>query len=79
MMRNGKPFVSFNYKDVFFILFRNDGRHYLCAKPTNMCHLDVIIEINTLLACCRKEIVAEMDKWDAIRLCRDDNESDPIC
>jgi hypothetical protein len=77
MMSYGKSFVSFVYKGGE-ILFRNDAPHYLCVKPKNWCYLDVIKEINLLLANCRKEILEEVDKWNAIRLQRDDNEGDLI-
>lgn len=48
------------------------------ARPQGPCQVEIISEFNALLESCRLELSKELDKWDEIRLTRDDNEADPI-
>lgn len=78
LTRKGTAFIVVPYKNVDFVLFRNDVNHFLRVQPQGPCEAEIINEFNELLESCRFELSKELDMWDGSRLTRDDNEADPI-
>ena len=78
MLKRGGAGVKTNYKNVEFLIFRDDASLFLRVVPSSSSEVLVIEEFNALLESCRSEITEELEKWNVIRLNKDDNEGAPI-
>ena len=76
MIRRGGPGIMVRFENVEFLVFRDGALHYLRAVPNNLTTLAVVRNFNTLMSSCRRELAAELDNWNMVRLMRDDNEGD---
>lgn len=78
MLKHGKAGVRIEYKGITFLLYRDDATHCLKNIPKDNTQEEIIKEFNTLMKECSEEIKKEMERWNQIRLVRDDNEGDLI-
>lgn len=76
LTRRGGPGIRVRFENVDFLVFRDGALHYLRAVPHDPTTLAVVRNFNTLMSSCRRELAAELDHWNMVRLMRDDNEGD---
>ena len=78
LTKKGKGKIIVCFQGVDFLVYRDTASQFLTASPQTECEVAIIEEFNTLLDSCRCELKKDFDKWNMIRLFRDDNEGDPI-
>ena len=61
LTRKGTAFIIVPYKNVDFVLFRNDVNHFLRVQPQGPCQIEIINEFNELLESCRFELSKELE------------------
>ena len=61
LTRKGTAFIVVPYKNVDFVLFRNDVNHFLRVQPQGPCEAEIINEFNELLESCRFELSKELE------------------
>ena len=76
MTRKGSAGIVVLFGGVEFLVFRDNALHYLRAVPQNATSLAVVRAFNALMGNCRKELEKELERWNMVRLTRDDNEGD---